>query len=363
MNLPVASQSRLPAHLQKAFGVIPSAAAKDDLSGGVVSGFPILSYKGKVWRIRKSGQEQVYADDDGNAIQSIEVILVNANPALSKIYYDKAYEEGSNEPPRCFSADGVRPDAGISQPISANCAACPKNAWGSGRPTPSGGKTRACTDSRRMAVAFRHELESKGKDSHLFLLRVPPSSLNPLKDYSEKVLKPAGIPYYALGTRIGFDTQVAHPKMTFKPTSFLTEEEAETVMALRDSDECRRILAEAEFEATGVKPDAGASLPTEPGLPEPAPAVTAAQAARVAPPVAAPVAPTPRKPKKKAADEETAGLSIIAPAPTKKAAPVAAPAPAEVIDAEVVEVEAPEAAAPKQDDFDNMLDSILKTRK
>ncbi len=46
--------------------------------------------------------------------------------------------------------------------------------------------------------------------------------------------------------RIGFDTDVAYPKMKFKPTRFLSEDEATAILQLRDSEDVRRILAESD---------------------------------------------------------------------------------------------------------------------
>lgn len=248
-----------------------------ELAGGVTAGFPIISYRGKVWRVRKSGTEQNYIDANGDAVQSIEVVFVKANPRPSKSYYDKAFEEGSTEAPRCWSTDGIAPDASVVDPISPQCAGCQMNAWGSGRPTPSGKKSRACADVRRMAVAFAHDIEEKGEKATLFLMRVPPASLNPLKDYSEKVLQPRGIYPFAVVTRIGFDPTTAHPKLTFKPARFINEEEAEAVVALRASEDCRRILAEATEYA-----DAGTTAaPAEDG--SAAVAATAAPASAASP--------------------------------------------------------------------------------
>jgi hypothetical protein len=130
-----------------------------------------------------------------------------------------------------------------------------------------------------MAVAFAHDIAEKGDKATLYLLRVPPASLNPLKDYAEKVLQPRGIYPFAVVTRIGFDTNTAHPKMTFKALRFVNDEEAQTIVALRDGEEARRILVEAtEFAGAGTtehsteagngsSPAAGASAPTSAGSP------------------------------------------------------------------------------------------------
>ncbi|MFV0410798.1 MAG: hypothetical protein ACK5LJ_14230, partial [Paracoccus sp. (in: a-proteobacteria)] len=58
-----AINKNLPAHLQKAV----DRTAIDEFSGGVQSGFPVISYRGKVWRVKMRGEEQVYVDDNGDA--------------------------------------------------------------------------------------------------------------------------------------------------------------------------------------------------------------------------------------------------------------------------------------------------------
>lgn len=341
--------------LIKANPQLPAAIAKlvalatpetfQELSGGVTSGFPIISYKGKVWRIRKSGEETLHVDEDGNAMPTIEVVLVQANPQPSKIFYDKKFEEGSNDTPRCFSNDGIKPDASIQQPISKVCANCPNNAWGS-RITDNGKKSRACSDARRMAVVFANDLYENGDDCMKALLRVPPASLNPLKDYAEKVLAPKGIPFFGIVTRIGFDVQAAHPQFTFKPARFLNDEEAEAIVRLRGSEDIKRILAEAqEFPAA---PAAGGEDETDQGQSPPA-AASAGSTTAATPQAttgAAGTAPKKAAAMRPASDEE-AGLEAAQPAaapPPKKAAATPKPAPA----AEPVEEGVAAAPPPKK---------------
>jgi len=375
--------------LTKANPQLPAAVAKlaalatpetyNELSGGVTSSFPIISYKGKVWRIRKAGEEQLYLDNDGNAMPTIDVVLVQANPLPSKIFYDKPYEEGSNDTPRCFSNDGVKPDPSVQDPISAVCATCPNNVWGS-KITANGKKTRACSDARRLAVVFANDLYENGVNCQKFLLRVPPASLNPLKDYAEKVLAPKGIPFFGIVTRIGFDPQAAHPQLTFKPARFVNDEEAEAIAQLRGSEDIRRILAEAQ-EFPAVATAVGDVVETSPA-PAPAPAATTPAARKPAklrpateeeiglaaapPPKAAATKPAPA-PAAAAAPEEP----LAAPPPRKRAAkqspasaPAAAPAPVAAATEEEEETTTTAAAASSDEtnapaDFDKLLDSIL----
>lgn len=379
-----AQQVKLPA----AFGAYQAEMTKE-FTGGVVAGFPIISYRGKVWRVRKSGTEQNYLNDQGEPMPSIEVVLLRGNPLPSKTYYDKAYEEGSTEAPRCWSTSGERPDRDVTAPLSPTCAACPKSQWGSGKPSPSGAKTRACADVRRVAVAFAHELEEKGRDATLFLLRVPPSSLNPMKDYVEKGLQPRGIYPFALVTRIGFDPQAAHPKFTFKPARLVNEDEAEAIVALRDSTEVHRMLTEAaEFEGAGTTapgavevasaedapaaPAPSASSKKKPPAPRPATEEEVEEEEEAAPAPAAKAAPAPAPAAAQAEEDPFAALTTPKPAPKPAAtapapaaaapAAPAAPKPAKKPKPAPAAAAAPAApaAAEEGQDFESMLDSILQ---
>lgn len=384
-------------NLPAVFRSLPVSEITGELTGGVTSGFPILSYKGKVWRIRKGGDEELHLDKDGNAAPTVDLVLVQANPSPSKIFYDKQYEEGANETPRCFSNDGSKPDISVQAPISAICANCPNNVWGS-RMTPSGKKSRACSDSRRVAVVFAQDLLDNGKDAMLLLLRVPPASLNPMKDYAEKVLAPKGIPFFAVATQIAFEPTAAHPQFKFKPARLLNDDEAEAILALRGSPDVERILAETqEFPAGAAGSEASAASTgnttgngaggqaTPSASPNPAPA--AKQKMRPAseeeagadvldqpPPAATPKAkpaaskPAAAKPAAAVEEDPLAGLNAPPPASPKKKPPAgkpAAAAPAQEPDEEeeaapaTPQRAAATAGAAPPADFDNLLDSIL----
>lgn len=338
-----------------------------DLTQGVVEGFPTISYRGKVWRIRKAGEETNYVDDKGDAVQSLEFVLAKANPSLAKVYYSVAFEEGSTGKPDCWSADGLKPDANVLQPVSATCAACPNNVWGS-RISDTGKKGKLCADRRRLAVVGPADLTKNGADCEKFLLHIPAGSLKGLAEYEKKVLTPKGIPYYAVVTRIGFDTTQAHPLLTFKATRFLTEDEARAILQIREGDDVKRILQEShEFDGAAAE----AAAPSEgiagtmPTVLASAPAgtsnVSVAAPQPVATQVAPAAAPTPTPVASPTAAPRTAVEAEMMPEKpkhTRKPAAAAAPAP-------VVAVQSPtpvsSTSTPEPvDEFDAMLDSILK---
>jgi hypothetical protein len=359
------NKSQLPAHLRK--GVEQARQLSTELSAGVTASFPIISYRGKVWRVRKGGEEIDFLDRKGNAIPSIDLVFVKSNPNPSKTYYESKYEEGATEAPTCWSSDGKRPDTGVQKPQHSACATCTKNAWGS-RITDAGKKGRACADVRRMAVVFADELAKKGTDAHLFLMRIPPASLNPLKDYAEKVLGPAGLEYFAVVTQVGFDSTVSHPKLAFRVATdeddhpkFLSEDDYEAVQTLRDSDEAHRILSEepdyAEAGTTGGEEAAPVvRTPTQNATPAPAPAPK--QRARpvdeedVPVKVVAPIAPPPEEEEDEEEEEEPV------PPPVRKAKKKAAPAPATEPD-DPPPARAPAAPAKGKDPYADILESLL----
>jgi hypothetical protein len=310
--VPVAN---LPAHLQ---AVVGSSEAAKEYTEGVQTGFPIISYRGKTWRVRQSGEEQVYLDDNNDAVQTIEVVLVKSNERLSKTYYKGKYTEGDKSKPECWSATGVSPEPDVPNPVNAACQSCPMNVWGS-RITEQGNKTRACQDVRRVGVVFQHELEAfehgekKLEEVPVMLLRIPPASLNPLKDYVQKVLDPKGLPPFVLSTKIGFDTDASFPKLTFGPGRFLTATEFSAVEGFRESDMVKRILdTSAEHAEAGTTEDGGE-------------AASSASTANAETPKSAPAEASPNT------EEQHFSEAVElapAPAPAPAAAPAPAPAPA-----------------------------------
>lgn len=315
-ELTITEAAGLPAHLRGTFTV----EANDDLSHGVSQGFPILSYKGKVWHVSEGDTRSLIADEDGEPRPSIEVVILKANPNIGKTYYPDGYEEGSNEKPTCYSNDSVAPALDSPTPQAKKCAVCPHNQFGS-KITENGARGKACSDFRRLAVAPSGDLE------RAMLLRVPAASLKELLAYAE-TLKRRQVPYQALVTKVGFDHTVAYPKLSFKMVRWLEQDEANTVADMIERDIVQTITAqnlvsepvEDEIDALGPPPAHVAKV-VEPTAPK-APA-TRTRAKATEEEVAAVITPT-AAPAEPAAPKAT-GFGGKAPA---KAAPAAAAAPA-----------------------------------
>lgn len=236
----------------------------DDLSSGIQSSFGLIGYKGKVWSIRYRGDDTPLMREDGDGPKSsIEVVVLSASKAVSKVWYEQGYVEGSTAAPDCFSNNGIAPDPASLKKQCDSCALCPMNQWGS-RMTPAGKNGKACADSKRLAVVPMQDLQNEMFGGPM-LLRVPAASLQDLAMYGQKMSQ-LGYPYYAIATRIAFDTAESYPKFVFGAIRPLTDAEADIVLVERTNHTVERILSENEFAtpASAETPSAGGVFEQEP---------------------------------------------------------------------------------------------------
>lgn len=242
--------AKLPSSILKRFQV------SNALASGSGPAFPFLSVKGKNFHIVRGDERELVArpDDPEAPASSIEVVIIDANPQRSKVYYPNGYEDGSADKPTCMSSDGIKPDAGATKPQCKTCAACPHNVFGS-KVTESGKKAKACTDSKRLAVA------PAGLINDPMLLRVPAASLKALDTYNDQLVK-RGVPFQAVVTRIGFDHSVAYPSLTFKFANFITDEMADMVAATMETDTVKQIIGTMAMPGSDAVDDIPAPPPS-----------------------------------------------------------------------------------------------------
>ena len=249
--------NNLPAELRDLFNVQAQAG---DLSDGVTGGFSVISIRGSKWRIKHGGEEDPVLDANGEPQASLELVIVKANPHVSKIYYATAYSAGDAEQPDCFSLDGIKPDATAESKQSPGCASCPHNQWGS-RITPQGKKAKACSDNRRLAVVPLNDLQNAVYGGAM-LLRVPAASLGDLATYGKKMAA-KGYPYNAVSTRFGFDVNASYPKLTFKAVRPLTDDELRVVATHITSERTTAVLSTLEDAALVEDAPAAAKAPSK----------------------------------------------------------------------------------------------------
>jgi hypothetical protein len=292
---------QVPAHLAQRVGV-PSILSQS-LSGGIGGGVEStarISIKGSRFRIAEGGTETVLDST------TLDVVVVGANPRLSKTWYAKAWTpESEPSSPDCFSLDGVGPDAQATEPQNDLCASCPQNAWGS-KITPQGKQIKACSDQKRLAV-----VSADDPTGPIYLLQVTPAALQGLGKY-QKELSLRGIPAEIVRTRVSFDTDASFPKLKFDFGGFLDADTQQEVDKLFGSEEVRQITGELRTSAAPAVPKIAA-----PQQVAPRPAPVAAQPE----PAPTPVAEEPAAPKRGFGAPKKAATP--APAPQAKATPAA----------------------------------------
>lgn len=222
----------------------------DDVTKSLMSsgggGMKRISIKGGVWRMMVNGKEVAKNEE-----RSMNVVIVNAAPKVSRTFYMKQYTEGGEvTAPDCWSADGEVPDAKAANPQAKRCVDCPQNIKGSGQ-----GDSRACKHNKRIAVVLANDIKGD-----VFQLTLPGQSIFgegshgkwPLQTYANMIAS-KGIPITAIVTEMRFDTDSATPKLTFKPLRVLDAAEHQTAIEQGKTEAARRAVTMTVAEADGVK--------------------------------------------------------------------------------------------------------------
>lgn len=204
------------------------------------SGGKTISIKGGVFRMIVGGEEIAKNED-----RAMNLVVVNAAPAVGRTYYAGAYEEGQVVSPVCWSADGKAPDPSAPNRQSSACATCPQNVKGSGQ-----GDSRACRFSRRLAVVLEGDISG-----NVYRLQLPATSIfgdpkgerMPLNAYA-KFLAGHGVPMSGIVTEARFDTDAPVPVLKFRAVRPLTKEELVAARVQGASDDAKQAV-EMKFAA------------------------------------------------------------------------------------------------------------------
>ncbi len=201
MNAPA-----LPAYLQnrQSQGVAARATAG---MGGILP--PHISIAGNGFTL---------IDAAGNKMplgQSMQACVVDISDFMNKRYYENDWTAGSDEPPTCFSRNGVSPSRDSQTPQANFCSECEWNKRGSDTSKLSGKPIKACRDEKDLALLLPQF------PTMLFQLTVPPGSF---KNWSAFIapFKPGGPDVSDVLVSFGFQPQ-ANGVMTFQATAYIDE--------------------------------------------------------------------------------------------------------------------------------------------
>lgn len=227
----IQTNGQLPAYLQQqGLGYQESG-----LGAGITPRAPKLGITtAKQWTVTKDGQTLILPQ------QTVRGVFIASAMNITKAWYEKAFTPGSNEAPDCYSDDGRSPAAGVKKPQCSNCAACPKNAFGS---HPTTGRGKACSDRKRVIFVWEH------LPKELMTFNVPTMSLQGLQKLDNE-LRNANIPLQAVMVELSFDPSVIYPVVKISAIGYVAQEQALELIDRASSQEVADLLREAEFDAT-----------------------------------------------------------------------------------------------------------------
>jgi hypothetical protein len=256
----------IPAHLRNlGTDEATKALAGNKATKAAGSSMKRISIKAGVFRMIVDGKEVAQNED-----RAMPIIIAAAAANDSRTYYGKAFVEGQAvSAPDCWSNDGKTPDAKAENPQASRCLDCPQNIKGSGN-----GDSRACKYSRRLAVLLEND-----PTQSVYQITLPSNSLwgsengkLGIKPYAE-FLGSHGLGVTHVVTEMRFDTASSSPKLHFKATRPLTEEEIVGVIEAGKSKESQRAIGATSAEMDGAKLAAPKAEVTPPPEIEAAPVV------------------------------------------------------------------------------------------
>ena len=235
----------------------------DDLTKSLAGNTSLkrISVRGGVFRMMVNGEEIAK-----NENRSMNVIIVNGNPNVSRQFYASAYVAGETSAPDCWSNDGIKPDASIEAPQNSTCDGCSQNIKGSGQ-----GESKACRYQQRLAVVLETDI---GGD--VFQLSLAPTSVfgrgdldkMPFQQYA-KYVGSQGKNINTLVTEMRFDSDSATPKLVFKPVRFLHREEWEVAKEKGNTPAAKSAVIQTPAQTDGAKPKAIAAPAAKAEITEP----------------------------------------------------------------------------------------------
>jgi hypothetical protein len=159
------------------------------------------------------------AGNDTPAGQVLQVCVVDISDVMAKRYYENDWVKGADDPPTCWSSNGIGPsrDATVPQSPTGLCADCEWNKRGSDTSRISGKPIKACRDEKLLAVmipSYRLDM--------LFQLVLTPGSFKNWIAFMAP-FKQGNIDVSDVVIQVEFEAQV-NGVLEFKPISYINEQ-------------------------------------------------------------------------------------------------------------------------------------------
>lgn len=197
-------------------------------------------------------RKMVGGEEMGKIKGSLDAIIVNASPAVGRIFYVKAWSADA-EPtaPDCFSNDGRAPDAGAANPQSERCDNCKQNIKGSGM-----GNSKSCRYSRRIAVVLKEDFGTS-LEGEVYQMNLASKSLfgdgsgdntHTFENYS-KYLSNNGKSLDYVITQISFNEDNDNQSVLFTPTGYINKAQYAVTSEVAKTPEVLKMVVMTPYQA------------------------------------------------------------------------------------------------------------------
>jgi len=216
---------------------------------GTSGGVSRITLRKSKFTLKHDGEENVLKDPH------LDVVILSISPKIgfTHTYYEAGYTPGAAEAPDCSSLNGTHPDRGVGQPQSDLCRKCPQQVWGSAK-SMSGGKAKACKDSKHLYVKLAEELDDDA--APIYLLNVTIMSLRAFGAYGKALHKDGITTPVIVITRLEFDDAADVPVLTFENLGLLDDDSCELAInqSVAHGEELHLTLSQASSAALEADP-------------------------------------------------------------------------------------------------------------
>lgn len=143
----------------------------------------------------------------------MDCVIVDRSTVTCKMFFGKPWVPGSEDPPMCWSTNGVAPSRDAAVPQARTCAECPQNVRGSAVSKLTGSAIKACRDEYHMAILL------PSMPTMMFRFVLTPGSFENWQAYTAK-FKNTNVKISMVTTRMAFQAR-ENGVVTFESTSFI----------------------------------------------------------------------------------------------------------------------------------------------
>jgi hypothetical protein len=197
-------------------------------------------------------RKTVGGEEMGRVKGNVNAIIVNASPAVGRIFYAKQWSPDA-EPtaPDCFSNDGRAPDAGSVNPQAERCDSCQQNIKGSGQ-----GNSKACRYSRRIALVLEEDFGTSLEGS-VYQMNLASKSLfgdsvgdntHTFENYSKYLANNGKSLDYVI-TQISFNEDNDNQSVLFTPTRYINKAQHAVTSKVATAPEVQKMVVMTPYQA------------------------------------------------------------------------------------------------------------------